>query len=108
MFDLPPKCPALANKLTGIFGWRHTYKVSAKHEGIQHAYLQKSYSLTLPTKRPPSPYSYIKVIIQYFFLLLYINIEEELLALLFVINNTTYDNCFYTIKWPYFRLSENK
>ncbi|KAM7346627.1 par-3 family cell polarity regulator isoform 2-T2 [Cochliomyia hominivorax] len=60
MFDLPPKCPALANKLTGIFGWRHTYKVSAKHEGIQHVYLQKSYSLTLPTKRPPSPYGYIK------------------------------------------------
>uniref|UniRef100_A0A1I8QE25 PDZ domain-containing protein n=1 Tax=Stomoxys calcitrans TaxID=35570 RepID=A0A1I8QE25_STOCA len=60
MFDLPPKCPALANKLTGIFGWRHTYKVSAKHEGIQHSYLQKSYSLTLPTKRPPSPYGYIK------------------------------------------------
>ena len=61
MFDLPPKCPALANKITGIFGWRHTYKVSAKHEGIQHVYLQKSYSLTLPTKRPPSPYGYIKV-----------------------------------------------
>ncbi|XP_073832305.1 par-3 family cell polarity regulator isoform X1 [Musca autumnalis] len=60
MFDLPPKCPALANKLTGIFGWRHTYKVSAKHEGIQHSYLQKSYSLTLPTKRPPSPYGYVK------------------------------------------------
>ncbi|XP_049312293.1 partitioning defective 3 homolog isoform X2 [Bactrocera dorsalis] len=55
MFDVPPKCPALANKLTGIFGWRHTYKVSAKHEGIQHTFLQKSYSLTLP-KRPPSPY----------------------------------------------------
>ncbi|XP_004529610.1 partitioning defective 3 homolog isoform X2 [Ceratitis capitata] len=55
MFDVPPKCPALANKLTGIFGWRHTYKVAAKHEGIQHTFLQKSYSLTLP-KRPPSPY----------------------------------------------------
>ncbi|XP_053949721.1 partitioning defective 3 homolog isoform X1 [Anastrepha ludens] len=55
MFDVPPKCPALANKLTGIFGWRHTYKVAAKHEGIQHTFLQKSYSLTLP-KRPSSPY----------------------------------------------------
>ncbi|XP_054088433.1 partitioning defective 3 homolog isoform X3 [Zeugodacus cucurbitae] len=55
MFDVPPKCPALAHKLSGIFGWRHTYKVSAKHEGIQHTFLQKSYSLTLP-KRPPSPY----------------------------------------------------
>ncbi|XP_017484836.1 PREDICTED: partitioning defective 3 homolog B isoform X1 [Rhagoletis zephyria] len=56
MFDVPPKCPALANKLTGIFGWRHTYKVAAKHEGIQHTFLQKSYSLTMP-KRPPSPYN---------------------------------------------------
>lgn len=63
MFDVPPKCPALANKLTGIFGWRHTYKVSAKHEGIQHTFLQKSYSLTLP-KRPPSPYRGQKVIVE--------------------------------------------
>uniref|UniRef100_A0ABM1PWD9 Partitioning defective 3 homolog B isoform X6 n=1 Tax=Drosophila arizonae TaxID=7263 RepID=A0ABM1PWD9_DROAR len=54
MFDVPPKCPALANKLSGLFGWRHTYKVAAKHEGIPHGNLHKSYSLTLP-KRPPSP-----------------------------------------------------
>ncbi|XP_060665212.1 partitioning defective 3 homolog isoform X1 [Drosophila nasuta] len=54
MFDVPPKCPALANKLSGLFGWRHTYKVAAKHEGIPHGTLHKSYSLTLP-KRPPSP-----------------------------------------------------
>lgn len=62
MFDVPPKCPALANKLGGIFGWRHTYKVAAKHEGIPHGQLHKSYSLTLP-KRPPSPsaYSCVKV-----------------------------------------------
>ncbi|KAH8419681.1 hypothetical protein KR009_000868 [Drosophila setifemur] len=57
MFDVPPKCPALANKLGGIFGWRHTYKVAAKHEGIPHGHLHKSYSLTLP-KRPPSPSAY--------------------------------------------------
>ncbi|KAH8344615.1 hypothetical protein KR067_001650 [Drosophila pandora] len=57
MFDVPPKCPALTNKLGGIFGWRHTYKVAAKHEGIPHGQLHKSYSLTLP-KRPPSPSAY--------------------------------------------------
>ncbi|KAH8274180.1 hypothetical protein KR018_001172 [Drosophila ironensis] len=57
MFDVPPKCPALANKLGGIFGWRHTYKVAAKHEGIPHGQLHKSYSLTL-SKRPPSPSAY--------------------------------------------------
>ncbi|XP_017144868.1 partitioning defective 3 homolog isoform X1 [Drosophila miranda] len=57
MFDVPPKCPALANKLGGLFGWRHTYKVAAKHEGIPHGHLHKSYSLTLP-KRPPSPSDY--------------------------------------------------
>lgn len=62
MFDVPPKCPALANKLSGLFGWRHTYKVAAKHEGIPHGTLHKSYSLTLP-KRPPSPsYTCVKVI----------------------------------------------
>ncbi|XP_070144787.1 partitioning defective 3 homolog isoform X3 [Drosophila kikkawai] len=57
MFDVPPKCPALATKLGGLFGWRHTYKVAAKHEGIPHGQLHKSYSLTLP-KRPPSPSAY--------------------------------------------------
>ncbi|KRF99615.1 uncharacterized protein Dwil_GK25801, isoform B [Drosophila willistoni] len=57
MFDVPPKCPALANKLSGLFGWRHTYKVASKHEGISHGNLHKSYSLTLP-KRPPSPSNY--------------------------------------------------
>ncbi|XP_055370889.1 partitioning defective 3 homolog isoform X2 [Condylostylus longicornis] len=50
MFDIPPKCPALADKLTGIFGWRATYRVSQKHKGLQHTYLQKSYSMTLPSK----------------------------------------------------------
>lgn len=49
MFDLPPKCPAIADKLSGLFGWRHTYEVHEKHKGISHTFLQKSYSLTLPT-----------------------------------------------------------
>ncbi|GAB0086605.1 partitioning defective 3 homolog [Sergentomyia squamirostris] len=48
MFDLPPKCPALATKLSGIFGWRHTYRVQAKHKDLTH--LRKSYSLTIPRK----------------------------------------------------------
>ncbi|XP_037028571.1 partitioning defective 3 homolog isoform X2 [Bradysia coprophila] len=51
MFDIPPKCPALADKITGIFGWRHTYRVHHKQKGIPHtSYLHKSYSLTLPRK----------------------------------------------------------
>lgn len=51
MFDVPPKCPALADKLTGLFSWRHTYRVHHKQKGIQHStYLNKSYSLTLPTR----------------------------------------------------------
>lgn len=48
MFDVPPKCPALADKLTGLFNWRHTYKVHEKHKGLSHGLLQKSYSLNLP------------------------------------------------------------
>lgn len=48
MFDVPPKCPALADKLTGLFNWRHTYKVHEKHKGLAHGLLQKSYSLNLP------------------------------------------------------------
>jgi hypothetical protein len=52
MFDLPPKCPALADKLTGLFGWRHTYKVHQRQKGIAHFNynLQKTYSLNLPPK----------------------------------------------------------
>lgn len=51
MFDIPPKCPALADKITGIFGWRHTYRVHHKQKGIPHmSYLHKSYSLNLPRK----------------------------------------------------------
>lgn len=51
MFDIPPKCPALADKITGLFGWRHTYRVHHKQKGIPHtSYLHKSYSLTLPRK----------------------------------------------------------
>lgn len=48
MFDVPPKCPALADKLTGLFNWRHTYRVHEKHKGLSHGILQKSYSLNLP------------------------------------------------------------
>uniref|UniRef100_A0A182IRN4 PDZ domain-containing protein n=1 Tax=Anopheles atroparvus TaxID=41427 RepID=A0A182IRN4_ANOAO len=50
MFELPPKCPALADKITGIFGWRHTYQVHQRQKGIAHGnqYLHKSYSLNLP------------------------------------------------------------
>lgn len=51
MFDIPPKCPALADKITGLFGWRHTYRVHHKQKGIPHtSYLHKSYSLTLPRR----------------------------------------------------------
>uniref|UniRef100_A0A182XYA7 PDZ domain-containing protein n=1 Tax=Anopheles stephensi TaxID=30069 RepID=A0A182XYA7_ANOST len=52
IFELPPKCPALANKITGIFGWRHTYQVHQRQKGIPHCsqYLYKSYSLNLPRK----------------------------------------------------------
>uniref|UniRef100_A0A182X8S2 PDZ domain-containing protein n=1 Tax=Anopheles quadriannulatus TaxID=34691 RepID=A0A182X8S2_ANOQN len=52
IFELPPKCPALANKITGIFGWRHTYQVHQRQKGIPHGnqYLYKSYSLNLPRK----------------------------------------------------------
>lgn len=51
MFDVPPKCPALADKLTGLFSWRHTYRVHHRQKGIPHtSYLHKSYSLTLPRR----------------------------------------------------------
>ena len=53
LFDLPPKCPAIAGKLSGLFGWRHTYKVHQRQKGISHFNynLQKSYSLNLPPKK---------------------------------------------------------
>ncbi|XP_049531992.1 uncharacterized protein LOC125949211 isoform X2 [Anopheles darlingi] len=56
LFELPPKCPALADKLNGIFGWRHTYQVHQRQKGIPHGnqYLYKSYSLNLPRKNPDS------------------------------------------------------
>ncbi|XP_058064401.1 uncharacterized protein LOC131214064 [Anopheles bellator] len=52
LFVLPPKCPALADKISGIFGWRHTYQVHQRQKGIPHGnqYLCKSYSLNLPRK----------------------------------------------------------
>uniref|UniRef100_A0A182R114 PDZ domain-containing protein n=1 Tax=Anopheles farauti TaxID=69004 RepID=A0A182R114_9DIPT len=53
IFELPPKCPALATKITGIFGWRHTYQVHQRQKGIPHCnhyHLYKSYSLNLPRR----------------------------------------------------------
>ncbi|XP_031627104.1 partitioning defective 3 homolog isoform X4 [Contarinia nasturtii] len=48
MFDVPPKCPALADKLTGLFSWRQTYRVHHRQKGITHtSYLNKRHSLTL-------------------------------------------------------------
>lgn len=55
MFDLPPKCPGmLTTKLTGLFGWRHTYRVSHRQKGIDHhsqQNLHKTYSLNLSPKK---------------------------------------------------------
>jgi hypothetical protein len=60
LFDLPPKCPGmLTSKLTGIFGWRHTYRVHHRQKGINHNHfntssnpnLHKTYSLNLPPKK---------------------------------------------------------
>lgn len=46
MFDVPPKCPALADKITGLFSWRHTYRVHHRQKGITHtSYLNKSGSI---------------------------------------------------------------
>lgn len=53
-FDLPPKCPGmLTSKLTGLFGWRHTYRVHHRQKGLNHFNnnLQKTYSLNLPPKK---------------------------------------------------------
>lgn len=54
MFDIPPRCPAIADKLTGIFSWRHTYRVHHRHKGIaqgSHGHLHKTYSLQLPNNK---------------------------------------------------------
>lgn len=49
------KCPGmLTSKLTGLFGWRHTYRVHDRQKGINHFHnnnLQKTYSLNLSPKR---------------------------------------------------------
>lgn len=49
------KCPGiLTSKLTGLFGWRHTYRVHDRQKGINHFHnnnLHKTYSLNLPPKR---------------------------------------------------------
>lgn len=48
MFDVPPKCPALADKLTGLFSWRQTYRVHHRQKDIAHtSFLNKRYSSTL-------------------------------------------------------------
>lgn len=49
MFDLPSKCPAIADKITGLFSWRHTYRVQQKQKGLAHTF-HKTYSLNLPKK----------------------------------------------------------
>lgn len=56
LFDHRTKCPGmLASKLSGIFGWRHTYRVHDRQKGINHFHnnqnLHKTYSLNLPPKR---------------------------------------------------------
>lgn len=56
LFDHRVKCPGmLASKLTGLFGWRHTYRVHDRQKGINHYHnshnLHKTYSLNLPPKR---------------------------------------------------------
>ena len=49
------KCPGmLTSKLTGLFGWRHTYRVHDRQKGLNHFHnnnLQKTYSLNLSPKR---------------------------------------------------------
>jgi hypothetical protein len=56
LFDHRVKCPGmLTSKLTGLFGWRHTYRVHDRQKGINHYHnsqnLHKTYSLNLPPKR---------------------------------------------------------
>jgi len=52
MFDLQPKCPKPSiMKLSGIFGWRHTYRVHHHQKGLSHYNLHKTYSLNLPPKK---------------------------------------------------------
>lgn len=59
MFDYPPKCPGLlTSKLSGLFGWRHTYRVHHRQKGLDHNHfhsssqnLHKTYSLNLPPKK---------------------------------------------------------
>lgn len=44
----------LTTKLTGLFGWRHTYRVSQRQKGIDHyssQNLHKTYSLNLSPKK---------------------------------------------------------
>lgn len=55
MFDMPPKCPGmLTSKLTGLFGWRQTYRVHHRQKGLDHYTqhnLHKTYSLNLPLRK---------------------------------------------------------
>lgn len=55
MFDMPPKCPGmLTSKLTGLFGWRQTYRVHHRQKGLDHYTqhnLHKTYSLNLPIRK---------------------------------------------------------
>lgn len=55
MFDVPPKCPALADKLTGLFSWRQTYRVHHRQKDITHtSFLNKRNSSTISQGRSTS------------------------------------------------------
>lgn len=47
---LESKCPGML-KLTGLFGWRHTYRVHHHQKGILQPEIHKTYSLNLPAKK---------------------------------------------------------
>lgn len=78
MFDIPPKCPALADKITGLFGWRQTYRVHHKQKGIPHtSYLHKSYSLTLAKKTDSSTSVTVGHIFSCYFCFVWITIHSN-------------------------------
>lgn len=48
MFDVPPKCPALADKISGLFSWRQTYRVHHRQKDIAHtSFLNKRYQASV-------------------------------------------------------------
>lgn len=55
MFDIPPRCPAVADKITAMFSWKHTYHVHQKQKEVpKNKHLHKTYSLQLPITRRKS------------------------------------------------------